>query len=82
MQIHQGHTFGTAQLALRLEAFLEQLGPNPLSEAQQRIVDAVNARKAALVEHAVGDLQTWQTQLRALANHLEDLEARSRVAPA
>lgn len=34
---------------------------------------------AALVEHAVGDLQTWQTQLRALANHLEDLEARSRV---
>jgi hypothetical protein len=25
----------------------------------------------------LGDLQQWQTQLRALANHLEDLEARS-----
>jgi hypothetical protein len=78
--------FGTdldaAQLAVRLDAFLDQLGPNPLSEAQRRIVDAVNARKAALIEHAVGDLQTWQSQLRALANHLEDLEARSRVDPA
>lgn len=77
--------FGTdldaAQLALRLDAFFQQLGSNPLSDAQQRVVDAVNARKAALVEHAVGDLQTWQTQLRALANHLEDLEARSRVEP-
>lgn len=74
--------FGTeldaAHLAMRLDAFFQQLGINPLSDAQQRVVDAVNTRKAALVEHAVGDLQTWQTQLRALANHLEDLEARSR----
>jgi len=74
--------FGTdldaAHLGMRLDAFFQQLGTNPLSDAQQRVVDAVNTRKAALVEHAVGDLQTWQTQLRALANHLEDLEARSR----
>jgi len=74
--------FGTdldvAQLTMRLHAFLEELGPNPLSDAQRQVVDAVAARKAALVEHAVGDLQQWQTQLRALANKLEDLEAHSR----
>jgi len=34
--------------------------------------------RAQLVRHALGDLQQWQTQLRALANHLEDLEALSR----
>ena len=66
-----------AAMALRLQAFLDELGPNPLSDAQQRIADAVEARKAALVRHALGDLQQWQTQLRALANHLEDLEQRS-----
>ena len=74
--------FGTdldaAQLSLRLQAFLDQLGPNPLSDAQRRIVDGVNERKAALVEHAVGDLQQWQTQLRALANKLGQLEEASR----
>ena len=37
----------------------------------------VEQRKAALVKHALGDLQLWQTQLRALANHIEDLEARA-----
>jgi hypothetical protein len=75
--------FGTdldaAQLAMRLQAFLDELGPNPLSDAQRKLSEAVEARKAALVEHSLGDLQQWQTQLRALANHLEDLEARSRV---
>jgi hypothetical protein len=74
--------FGTdldaAHLGMRLDAFLQQVGINPLSNAQQQVVDAVNTRKAALVEHAVRDLQGWQTQLRSLANHLEDLEARSR----
>ncbi|MBA2283378.1 MAG: hypothetical protein H0W25_19390 [Acidimicrobiia bacterium] len=73
--------FGTdeqaAMLTLRLQAFLEQLGPNPLTDAQRRVTDAVEVRKTQLVRHAVGDLQQWQTQLRALANHLEDLEART-----
>jgi hypothetical protein len=73
--------FGTdhdrALLQLRLQAFLDQLGPNPLSDAQGHITDLVEARKAALVRHALGDLQQWQTQLRALANHLEDLEHRA-----
>jgi hypothetical protein len=77
--------FGTdehaALLALRLQAFLEELGPNPLTDAQRRVTDAVETRKAQLVRHALGDLQQWQTQLRALANHLEDLEALSRSEP-
>ena len=67
-------------MTLRLQAFLDELGPNPLSDAQQRIADAVEARKAQLVRHALGDLQQWQTQLRALANHLEDLEHRTETA--
>lgn len=74
-----GDDLSVATMTLRLQAFLDELGPNPLSEAQRRIADAVEARKAALVQHALGDLQLWQTQLRALANHLEDLEARSRA---
>jgi hypothetical protein len=41
----------------------------------------VNARKAQLERHAVRDLQRWQTQLRALANHLEDLEQRVKDTP-
>lgn len=35
-------------LDLRLRAFLDELGPNPLSEAQQRVTDLVAAKKAAL----------------------------------
>ena len=66
-----------ATMQLRLQAFLDELGPNPLSDAQQRLVVQVEARKAQIVRHALGDLQQWQTQLRALANHLEDLEHRS-----
>jgi len=76
--------FGTdeqaALLAMRLRTFLDELGPNPLSDSQRRVTDGVESRKAALVEHALGDLRQWQTQLRALANHLEDLEIRSRDA--
>ncbi|HEY9558946.1 MAG TPA: helix-turn-helix transcriptional regulator [Acidimicrobiales bacterium] len=70
-----------ATMTLRLQAFLDELGPNPLSDAQQRVTEAVEARKTQLVRHALGDLQQWQTQLRALANHLEDLEHRSAAEP-
>lgn len=66
-----------AHMALRLRAFLDELGPNPLSDAQQRVVDLVDTKKAALVRMAVGDLDEWQTSLRALANHLGDLGARA-----
>lgn len=72
-----GADYPRALMQLRFQAFLDELGPNPLSEAQARAVEAVDGRKAQLVRHALGDLQQWQTQLRALANHLEDLEART-----
>lgn len=68
-----------ATMQLRFQAFLDELGPNPLSDAQRQLVAHVEARKAQIVRHALGDLQQWQTQLRALANHLEDLEHRSAV---
>ena len=61
-------------LELRLQAFLAELGPNPLSDAQQRVADLVDAKKTQLVRHTLSDLSRWQTQLRSLANHLEDLE--------
>jgi transcriptional regulator with XRE-family HTH domain len=72
-----GDDYHRATMVLRLQAFLDQLGPNPLSAAQQRVVDLIEARKAQLVRHALGDLKRWQTQLRALANHIEDLEEQS-----
>ena len=71
-----------AQLSLRLDAFLAELGPAGLTEAQSRIAALADQRVAALVRHAFSDLGRWQTSLRALANHLEDLEARAKRAVA
>src|SRR3546814_12300853 len=68
-------------MTLRLQAFLDELGPNPISDAQQRVNEAVEARKTQLVRHALGDRQQWRTQLRALATNREDLEHRSPAAP-
>jgi hypothetical protein len=64
---------------MRFQVFLDELGPNKLSDAQHRIADMVQARKEQIVRHTLGDLQHWQTQLRALANHLEELEYRSKL---
>ena len=73
-----GEDHQRAEMELRLQAFLDELGPNPLSDSQSRIASMVESRKAQVVQHAVGDLQRWQTQLRALANHLEDLEQQAK----
>jgi len=73
-----GEAHQRAEMELRLQAFLDELGPNPLSDSQSRIASMVESRKAQVVQHAVGDLQRWQTQLRALANHLEDLEQQAK----
>ena len=72
-----GQDHQIAFIVLRFQAFLDQLGPNPLSDAQQRAVSMVQDRKEQLLRHALGDLQEWQTQLRNLANRLEDLEQRT-----
>lgn len=69
-----------AQMAMRLRAFFDQLGPNPLSDAQQRVVNLVATKKAELVRNSVTDLEGWQTSLRSLANQLEDLAARATRA--
>jgi len=71
---------GLAWLGMRLQAFLQELGPNPLTDAQSRVTGLVETKKALLVDHALKDLGQWQTQLRALANHLEDLETRAKTA--
>ncbi len=65
---------------MRLQAFLQELGSNPLSDAQARITGLVETKKELLVNHALKDLGQWQTSLRSLANHLEDLEVRARHA--
>jgi hypothetical protein len=69
-------------LSMRLEAFLNELGPLPLTQAQQRIASAVDARVEALVRHSFRDLGRWQTALRSIANQLEDLERRAKAGDA
>lgn len=73
-----GDEHGQALLELRLRSFLDQLGTGPLSQKQHAVQRLVRAKVDALVAHSLSDLATWQTQLRALANHLEDLDARVR----
>ncbi|MBW3547439.1 MAG: helix-turn-helix domain-containing protein [Actinobacteria bacterium] len=73
-----GEPYQQALLSMRLQAFLEQIGPIELTEAQQRIVSAVNLRVEALVAHSFQGLSQWQTALRSIANQLEDLERRAR----
>ncbi|HEV2810006.1 MAG TPA: hypothetical protein VGV93_06380, partial [Acidimicrobiales bacterium] len=73
-----GEPYHQALLSMRLQAFLDQLGPIDLTEAQQRIASAVNLRVEALVAHSFQDLSRWQMALRSIANHLEDLEARAK----
>jgi transcriptional regulator with XRE-family HTH domain len=75
-----GDEHGQALLELRLRAFLDQLGTGPLSQKQHAVKRLVSAKVDALVAHTLGDLQTWQTQLRAMANHLEDLHSRAKRA--
>jgi transcriptional regulator with XRE-family HTH domain len=73
-----GEPYQQALLSLRLQAFLDELGPMELTEAQQRIASAVNLRVEALVAHSFQGLSRWQTALRSIANQLEDLEERAQ----
>jgi hypothetical protein len=75
-----GNDDHVAELGMRLQAFLQELGQNPLTDAQRRVTGLVDTKKALLVNHAVTDLDRWQTQLRSLANQLEDLQVRARHA--
>ena len=73
-----GDEFQQAQLALRLDAFLADLGPAGLTRAQSRITALAGQRVAALVRHSFADIGRWQMSLRSLANQLEDLERRAK----
>jgi hypothetical protein len=69
-----------AAMELRLREFLDQLGTRALTEAQQQIANLAAARTAAIVRRSFGGLDQWQTSLRSIANHLEDLERRAKDA--
>jgi hypothetical protein len=69
-------------LSLRLDSFLEALGPAGLTAAQGGIASLVTTRVEALVREAFRDLGRWQTNLRAMANQLQQLEIRSKRAVA
>jgi hypothetical protein len=71
-----------AAMELRLREFLDQLGTRALTETQQQIADLAAARIAAIARKSFGDLAQWQTSLRSIANHLEDLERRAKDAVA
>ncbi len=77
-----GDDEGQALLALRLQGWLQQR-PAQLSGAQERIASLVRRRVEAIARATLSELSEWQTTLRAMANHLEDLEVRSRrqIAP-
>jgi hypothetical protein len=66
-------------LEMRLDAWLQQRPPQ-LTQAQQRITSLVRRRIDSLARATIDDLAEWQTKLRAMANHLEDLETRARAA--
>ncbi len=74
-----GDEHGQALLELRLRAFLDQLGHRPPVAETARRRQLVGAKIDALVANSLGDLETWQTQLRALANQLEDLHTRAQA---
>lgn len=69
-----------ALLAMRLDGWM-QLSPPELTTSQEQISGLARHRVDALVRHSFQQLGDWQTQLRTLANQLEDLEARAKRAP-
>lgn len=73
-----GDEEGQGLLDSRLNGFLDQLGTQPLTTAQQRIASLVGSRVAALVRHSFAGLEEWRVSLRSIANQLEDLETRAR----
>jgi uncharacterized coiled-coil protein SlyX len=76
-----GERHNMALLSERLQQFLERLGPDRVTDAQGRIQKLVLVRMSKLVKESFGDLDRWQTQLRSMANQLEDMvnEARRGV---
>lgn len=73
-----GERHNMGLLSERLQQFLERLGPERVTEAQGKIQKLVLVRMSKLVKESFGDLERWQTQLRSMANQLEDMVTRAR----
>lgn len=54
----------------RLSEFLDDLGPDGLTTAQQRVAGAAAVRVAALARHQIGDVPQWESWLRTIADGL------------
>jgi hypothetical protein len=65
---------------MRLQSYLQDLGVDRLTDSQEAVRRMVNARVEEIVRHSLGQLADAQTMLRALANHLEDIETRAKMA--
>jgi hypothetical protein len=65
-------------LSVRLENFLDRLGPEPLTQLQERVRALAMTRLGSLVQKSFRDLERWQTELRAMANQLEDMVTRAK----
>lgn len=78
-----GDDEGASILAMRLQAFMQEVGVSyPLTDAQNRIDSMVRTRVATVARTALSDIRRWQTSLRAIAGHLEELEWRAKGAVA
>lgn len=73
-----GDRHNMALLSERLQQFLERLGPQRVADAQGRIQTLVLVRMSKLVKESFGDFDRWQTQLRSMANQLEDMVNQAR----
>lgn len=72
-----GNEHQNAIMGLRLQGYLQALGSDRLTDAQEAIRRMVDTRIEELVRHALGPLSDAQTMLRSLANRLEDVTARA-----
>jgi hypothetical protein len=63
---------------MRVQTFFDGLDEDRMTAAQHTIASTATARVRLVMSKAIGWLPTWQTQLRAMANHLEDWEAQVR----
>lgn len=64
-----------ALLNARLAEFLDVLGPDGLTTAQERTAGAAALRADAVVRHHLGDVEQWQDWLRTVADRLGELRA-------
>ncbi len=74
--------FGTpeqaALVSLRMQSFLVDLGEDLLSNSQHRVASLAADRITGVARVTLSRLGKWQTNLRSIANQLQDLETRAK----